>query len=375
MNNALLIIADSEHDADMLYASGLFVPDPFIAIALDGQWHGLFSPLEVDRAAKASRFTETHLDSPWRSAAETRNWPGLAGCAAAFLSARNIQSITVPPSFPLRYADQLRSWGFAVNAAAEAFFPQRAVKSASEIKHLARAERLTRQSMQQGEQYLGRCSIGDDGILRDPESSKKVKSADVRRAIETFLIGQGAMPAHTIVACGKEGADPHNIGSGYIRAGELIIIDIFPRVLATGYWGDMTRTYVKGRASSEQKKMYNTVREGQDIGLSMIAAGVDGANIHAAITAHFDAQGFKTGIVRGKQGGFFHGTGHGVGLEIHESPRISTRGDILKANQVVTCEPGLYYPHIGGVRLEDMVAVRDGGCDNLTRYKRKLEIS
>jgi len=374
MNRARLIIADSEHCADMLYASGLFVPDAFIAVELDGAWHGLLSPLEVDRATKSSSFAQTHLDSPWRIAAEQQQWTGLAGCAAAFLQHHNRDSIIVPPAFPLQYADQLRQWGFTLQAADDNFFPQRAIKSEIEIKHLAGAERLTRQSMQQGENYLKQCSIGNDGILRDPDSGKKVKSADVRRAIETFLIGRGAMPAHTIVACGREGADPHNIGSGYIRAGELIIIDIFPRVLASGYWGDMTRTYVKGKANTEQKKMYNTVREGQDIGLSMMAAGVDSVAIHTAITNHFDAQGFKTGMVRGKQGGFFHGTGHGVGLEIHEAPRVSTRGEVLKPGHVVTCEPGLYYAHIGGVRLEDMVVIRDGGCDNLTNYKRRLEI-
>ncbi|TLS74532.1 aminopeptidase P family protein [Mariprofundus erugo] len=374
MKNARLIIADSEHDADMLYASGMFVPDPFIAIELDGAWHGLFSPLEVDRARKASRFAHIHLDSDWRVIAENKGWSGLAGCAAAFLDAGGAREIRVPASFPLLHADRLRSWGFTVSASPDGFFPDRAIKSETEIGHLAQAERLTRQSMQQGEHYLARCSIGDDGILRDPDSGKKVKSDDVRRVIETFLIGKGAMPAHTIVACGREGADPHNTGSGYIRAGELIIIDIFPRVLTTGYWGDMTRTYVKGKASTAQKKMYQAVREGQAIGLSMVAAGVDGSAIHQAITDHFHAAGFTTGIVKGKQTGFFHGTGHGVGLQIHEAPRISIRSDILRAGQAVTVEPGLYYPGVGGVRLEDLVVVRDGGCDNLTNYKCTLEI-
>ncbi|MDQ6969862.1 MAG: M24 family metallopeptidase, partial [Mariprofundus sp.] len=168
---------------------------------------------------------------------------------------------------------------------------------------------------------------------------------------------------------------PHNIGSGFIRARQTIIIDIFPRVLKTGYWGDMTRTYVKGTASTAIKRLYRTVREGQDIGLSMVAEGVDGAVIHRKITDHFDRQGYPTKMIRGKQTGFFHGTGHGVGLQIHEAPRISVRSDILKANQVVTVEPGLYYPGLGGIRLEDMVIVRKGGCDNLTNYKRRLEIA
>ncbi|MDQ6968780.1 MAG: M24 family metallopeptidase, partial [Mariprofundaceae bacterium] len=132
--------------------------------------------------------------------------------------------------------------------------------------------------------------------------------------------------------------------------------------------------YVKGKAPTALKKMYQTVREGQDIGLNSVANGARGTKIHHAILDHFDNQGFKTGLKGGKQTGFFHGTGHGVGLEIHESPRISVRDDILQTNQVVTVEPGLYYPNIGGIRLEDMVVVRENGCENLTKHPRKLEI-
>jgi len=373
-SSARLMIADSEHDADMLYATGMFVPDAFIAIEIDGRWHGLLSPLEVDRARKQARLDEVHLDTDWRAQAATLSRSGLAAVAAAFLHAKGISDIQVPAHFPFGYAEQLRSWGFTIAPVNGAFFPSRIIKNNSEINALGRAEQLTRKAMQQAESYLAACGIGDDGILRDHDSGKKVKSADVRRVIETFLIGQGAMPAHTIVACGREGADPDNIGSGFIRARQTSIIDIFPRVLKTGYWGDMTRTYVKGKASPELKKLYRTVREGQDIGLSMVAAGVNGADIHGAITAHFDKQGFPTRTIRGKQSGFFHGTGHGVGLEIHEAPRISTSNDVLQAGQVVTVEPGLYYPGLGGVRLEDMVVVRDGGCDNLTRHKRQMVI-
>ncbi|ATX81558.1 Xaa-Pro aminopeptidase [Mariprofundus ferrinatatus] len=374
MTEARLIIADSEHDADMLYVAGIFVPDAFIAVEMNSEWHGLFSPLEVDRARKDSNFDHIHLDALFRLSAENAGRSGLAAVAAAFLEERKLKKIEVPPHFPFGYAEQLKSWGFEVRASEGAFFPERAVKTELEIRHLAYAEKLTRQSMMQAENYLAACSVGSDGILRDSQSGKKVKAADVRRAIETFLIGNGAMPAHTIVACGKEGADPHNVGSGFIRAHQPIIIDIFPRVLSTGYWGDMTRTYVKGKATPEVRKLYNTVREGQDIGLSMVQAGIDGSAVHQAITTHFDRQGYPTKMIRGRQTGFFHGTGHGVGLQIHEAPRISVKSDILKAGQVVTVEPGLYYPGLGGVRIEDMVVVRGGGCDNLTNHKRRLEI-
>jgi len=378
MTEAHLMIAGSEHDADMLYVAGMFVPDAFIAIQIAGAWHGLFSPLEVGRAEKQSGFRHVHLDTTWRTIAKEQGRQGLASVAAAFLEDKGIRSIRVPGHFPLAYAEQLRQWGFGVAAVEGAMFPARAVKSEHEIQCLARAERLTRQSMQQAEAFLAACSIGNDGILRSSASAEnpnqKVKSADVRRVIETYLIGKGAMPAHTIVACGREAADPHNIGTGYIRAGKLIIIDIFPRVLSTGYWGDMTRTYVKGKAGPDIAKMYRTVREGQDIGLDMVCEGIDGEIIHRSILAHFDKQGFATGLKKGKQQGFFHGTGHGVGLEIHEMPRISMQPCILQAGQVVTVEPGLYYPALGGVRLEDMVVVRANGCDNLTRHPRRLEI-
>lgn len=372
---AKLIIADSEHHADMLYVSGIFVPDAFIAIQIKDQWHALLSPLEVDRAKQHSKFDHTHLDTPWRQLASKQQRQGLAATAAAFLSNQQITNLEVPANFPLHYADQLRSWGFTVTANSGSLFPERTIKSEKEIQQLATAEQLTRQSMIAAEEFLASCHIGADLILREANSQNKVKAADVRRVIEVFLIANGAMPAHTIVACGKEGADPHNIGEGYIYAHQPIIIDIFPRLLSSGYWGDMTRTYVKGRASSDVKRIYQTVREGQQIGLSMVADGVDGMAIHHAIQQFFDAQGFPTKIIDGKQSGFFHGTGHGVGLEIHESPRISTTPYTLQCGEVVTVEPGLYYPGLGGVRLEDMVAVRQQGCDNLTNHPCTLEIA
>jgi len=360
----------------MLYISGLFVPDPFIVIGMNNAWHGLLSPLEVDRARKTSRLDHIHLDTLWREKAKELGWEmNLAGIAAAFLHGHGIRSAQVPGSFPLQFADQLRSWGFEIRPSEGTLFPQRAIKSEAEIAQLSKAERLTRQAMAAAESFLGESGVGDDGILRHPDVKGRVKSAHLRAVIETFLISKGAVPSHTIVACGIEAADPHQIGSGFLKAHQAIIVDIFPRLVSTGYWGDMTRTFVKGKASSELRKIYRTVREGQDIGLTMVCDGASGLKIHKAIQNHFTEQGFFTGMRRGKQVGFFHGTGHGVGLDVHEAPRISLRDDALKTGHVVTVEPGLYYPDIGGVRLEDLVVVRKDGCDNLTRFRRKLEIS
>lgn len=375
-SEAKLIIAASETCADMLYASGIFVPDPFIAICIGHTWHGLFSPLEVDRAKKTSRLNCVHLDEPWREKANQQGLkPGLAATAAAFLREHGVSKLLVPMDFPLAFADYLRSWDFEVTSPSGDFFPERAVKDNHEIQQLRRAVRMTRQSMRQAQNFLAEANIGQDGILRHPLKNTRLKSEHVRSVIETYLVSRGARPAHTIVACGRQAADPHNIGHGFLRANQPIIIDIFPRMMDTGYWGDMTRTFVKGKASPALKKLYRTVREGQDIGLNMVAAGVNGADVHKTILTHFENRGFPTGTKNGKQVGFFHGAGHGLGLDIHENPRISTQKSQLQAGHVVTVEPGLYYPDLGGVRLEDVVVVREGGCENLTLYPRRFEIS
>lgn len=372
---AKLLISDSERNADMLYVSGLFVPDPFVVIGLDKTWHGFFSPLEVDRAKKESGLDQLHLDTPWHQKASILGWTGLAGVAATFLHEQSIKKIMVSSDFPLGYAQQLTTYGFEIEAVEGSLFPQRAVKTAREITCLQHAENVARSAMKVAESFLADCCVaGNDSVLRDASTGYRLKSGHLRAKIEAHIITKKATPSHTIVACGREGADPHNVGSGYLRANEPIIVDIFPRMQTTGYWGDMTRTYVRGKASDRVRKMYKAVREAQDIGLDMVKDGVNGADIHQSICRYFEASGFSTHIKRGRQNGFFHGTGHGVGLDIHESPRISRRGQTLEEGHVVTIEPGLYYPGIGGVRLEDLVVVRKDGCDNLTRHPRRLEI-
>ena len=384
MSTAKLLISDSEHHADMLYVSGLFVPDAFIVIGIEQEntttWHGLLSPLEVDRAKTQSKLDEVHLDTIWHDKAKENGWQrSLSTAAAAFLHEQQIKNITVPADFPLLYANELSALGFEIAPSPASLFPERIIKSETEIAQLAHAEKLTAQSMLQAETFIAACGINNAGLVIFPSSHEQagevVTSEAIRAVIETFLIGQGAVPSHTIVACGTQSADPHNMGSGEIAAHQPIIIDIFPRLVASGYWGDMTRTYVKSKASPELKKMYQTVLEGQSMGLDMVQTGADTSMIHQNITTHFDKQGFKTGIVNGKQGGFFHGTGHGVGLDIHEAPRVSKNGAILEERMVVTVEPGLYYAHIGGVRLEDLVVVRENGCDNLTNFHRTLELN
>jgi Xaa-Pro aminopeptidase len=187
-------------------------------------------------------------------------------------------------------------------------------------------------------------------------------------------MAEGCLPSHTICAPGDQAVDPHEEGRGPIRAHTPIVMDIFPRSESTGYYGDLTRTVVRGRASPRLHELYAVVHEGVRLGHGLVKDGAEGLEIHRRIQALFDRQGYPTGVKAGRMQGFFHGTGHGLGLEIHEPPSIGKRLSTLRAGHVVTVEPGLYYLGLGGVRLEDVALVTRRGSRNLTRVLKHLEI-
>ena len=186
----------------------------------------------------------------------------------------------------------------------------------------------------------------------------------------------GYTASRTIIACGIQCAAPHNIGSGPVKAGEPVVADIFPRSDASGYWGDMTRTFLKGKAPKSLMRAYNAVKKASETAMSMIRAGVIAADVHTAASETMAELGFRTG--RGRDGmpcGFIHGLGHGVGLEIHEGPRVSPLNrKPLRSGNVISVEPGLYYPEWGGIRLEDLVVVTKDGYRNFNSMEKEFEI-
>ncbi len=183
------------------------------------------------------------------------------------------------------------------------------------------------------------------------------------------------MPLTPLWPGGEQACDPHQVGYGRLRAREPIIIDVFPRSQRTGYFGDITRTVVKGRASEAVRKLYDTVERGQDVAFEAMRHNMRTADIHQKVQDLFASEGYKTGRQNGRMQGFFHGTGHGVGMEIHEAPRMGSNSkDKLLTGHVVTIEPGLYYSGLGGVRLEDMAQVTSNGPRNLTKFEKVLEV-
>ena len=200
-------------------------------------------------------------------------------------------------------------------------------------------------------------------------------SERLQSAIEMACLAAGAVSSGTIAAGGDQACDPHQRGSGPLRPNELIIVDVFPRVSATGYFGDMTRTFLRGRASDRQRELVAAVRAAQLAALKKVRAGVDGRAVHLKVVEVFEARGFKTEIGKSGSTGFFHGTGHGVGLAIHEPPRMNkTANIVLKKGSVVTVEPGLYYPGLGACRIEDVVQVTGGAPRLLSSYPYDWEL-
>jgi Xaa-Pro aminopeptidase len=278
----------------------------------------------------------------------------------------------VPSNFPVGLADKLRRLGVRVAASTTSFFPEREVKSPDEIHEISRAQRAAEAGME-----AATAMIRESRIVRGwlYHGGAKLTAELVRERIAASAMRHGCLTSHTIVACGEQTCDPHEEGHGPLRAHQPLILDIFPRLQRSGYWGDITRTVVRGKASDSVKSLHAAVFAGQSLALQQIRAGVRGDAIHETILGEFQRRGFQTGVQNGRRQGFFHGTGHGVGLEIHELPRLSARGQApLKAGHVVTVEPGLYYSGTGGVRIEDLIVVSKGGFRNLTRLPKFLEI-
>ncbi len=371
----LLIFAASEHDADMLYAVGMFVPDPFIYLRLRNRDYIVISDLEIDRArAQASHcrvLSLSHYQEKLKRGGA--KMPGVAQIIAEILREHRVRQVAVPYSFPSGLALQLRACKIAVHPREGAFFPAREQKAPAEVKKISAALMMAEVGMAEAMQVLHACRIAKDRRLMYHEVP--LTSEKLRAVIDTAIIRANGVASHTIVAGGRQGCDPHEPGYGPLRAHEPIILDIFPRSQKTGYFGDITRTVVRGRASEAVRKLYNTVHEGQKIAFKKIGAGVPTNEVHRAVQEYFQKQGYQTGRHRGRMQGFFHGTGHGLGLEIHEAPRVgATSIGTLRPGQVVTVEPGLYYPEIGGVRLEDVALVTSGRPRNLTKFEKVLEI-
>ncbi len=375
---AFLQFASSEVDADILYGSGFFAYDPFLYLEHRGRSILVVTDFECDRAR-----TESTADEVWPAgvlaAEDHRNrrkqQPDLTpgGLAAALLRRLKIRRVSVPEQFPVGMARGLERAGFEVSVLDALAYPSRLIKKPEEIAGITRVQRRVERAMRAAEAMLRRSRIAKDRLIL---AGRTLTAEDLRRVINLTLMEADIVAAQTVVAPGDQAVDPHNLGSGPIRPHQPVVIDIFPRSSRTHYFADMTRTLLKGRPSPALRKQYQAVLQAQQTGLAMIRPGVAVRTVHRAVAECLRRLGYPTGERDGRLQGFTHSTGHGVGLEIHEPPKIGIVSPAVRFRRgmVVTVEPGLYYLGTGGVRIEDLVVVEARGIKNLTRYPKKLVV-
>ena len=366
--SADLIIASGEHCADMLYITRLNLPDAFVYLGLPDQKIAIVSDLEYDRsAATAPDYLTVRNRTEFGDSLQSLE---LIQCLQ---QTYKIAEFRVPYDFPAGLIAKLHAAGIKCTAEETSFFPQRNVKDDYEINCIKAAMLVNEKAMQQAFDAIAACSIADNGVLiyqNEPFTSEKLRSI-----IDSTLAANDAIGAGTIAAGGRQSSMPHCRGEGVLYANTPIVIDVFPRMNSTGYYGDLTRTVVKGKAPAIVKKAFDAVKTVRDECKDMLKAGMMGKVPYDHALQRLTELGFPTGSNAKGFYGFFHGLGHGVGLEIHEEPRLSRLAEnVLQVGEVVTVEPGVYYPEWGGIRLEDLAVIEENGCRCLTEIDTFLEI-
>jgi Xaa-Pro aminopeptidase len=370
MSGAMLLVGDSETNQNLYYKTRFLAGDPFIYYEIDGRRLLVVSPMEHGRAQKESIVPEVQTFDDFGYTDMVRESKDPAQSFSQVL--RKIvdgsgDPVRVQATFPVLYADQLRQAGVELAIETKLLSPERRRKSEEEIQAIEEAQRATERAAALAIDIV-RASEDVRGILHFkgiPLTSERLSGE-----IELSLTRDGFDPSTPVVAGGPGAADPHWRGSGPLRAGEAIVIDIFPRSKSTRYFADMTRTVVRGEPHEPLQAMYDAVVAALDCALGTIKAGVSGKEVHEAALKTLRSHGFQ-----GDTGPRMnHGTGHGVGLDIHEGPSLGVTDLPLAEGDVVTVEPGLYDPAIGGVRVEDLVVVTAEGYRNLTRFSREFRI-
>ncbi|MGQ0793259.1 MAG: M24 family metallopeptidase [Deltaproteobacteria bacterium] len=371
-NAATLIIDSTENSADLLYRCQFHAPDPVIFIEYAGKRIIVLSDLEIDRGRAEADVDVVLSLSEYRKKSAGGAPASYSGVVDAVFAEFQIKEALVPGGFPIKYADELRAMGYKISyKPTEPYFEGRLRKTPEQVNHIRRALRKTAEAMNLATGMVAASEIRGKKLYLE---GAILTSERVKGEINAYLSKQGYTASHTIVACGAHSAMPHHRGEGAIFAGKSVVIDIFPRSQESGYFGDMTRTVVKGEPPARLEAMYEAALEGQKLGISLIRHGARAREVHEAIVESFSRAGFKTGLQSGRMQGFIHSTGHGLGLEIHEPPRIGMGDETLEEGNVVTVEPGLYYAKLGGIRIEDVVLVTRDGCVNLTKCPKRFRV-
>jgi Xaa-Pro aminopeptidase len=353
------------------------IGDPFLYVERNGSRHVVVSSLELDRVRAIPGGPKAH-------AYEEFGWDELIaqglpreevelGTAVNVCRALGVEDAVVPSTFPLECADRLREAGVQLRADHQAFARRRRVKNDVELAGMRRAQRSAEAAMDAARDLLRRAEPNGSGLVVD---GRPLTSERIKEALNAVFAARGMVADEFIVAHGRQSAVGHDMGSGQIAPGEPIVIDLWPKDPQTACYADMTRTFVVGEPPDEIVTYHRLCKEALDRSLASVRPGVAGTELFRLVCDIFHGAGYPTQLSKQPgevlENGFYHGLGHGVGLEVHEEPWLGRAPGELLAGDVVTLEPGLYRHGYGGVRLEDLVLVIDDGAENLTDYPYDL---
>lgn len=374
----VLLFGESYHHPNIFYRTGVLVPDPVVVVDRGGDDVVLWtSVMEEARARREARVREVRSTAEVEEQAAARRQGGEDGWGpllAAICEEHGLTSVSVDTDFPALLADHLRSAGTEVHPRTDLYRRERRIKTPEEAAKIAATELAGMEALQRAIDIVAEADIRDGLLWRD---GRPLSGRDLVVAVETRLLELGCTTTDSICCGGPESADPHRTTSPTLRVGLPIVLDIYPFDKITRYWGDMTRTVVRGSPPAEVEAMWEATLEAQEAGLAAVRPGANGRDVHYACCEVFARRGYgslaKPYRHIDSPARFIHGTGHGVGLEIHEFPRVGDVDVTLEEGDVVTVEPGLYDPRFGGVRIEDLVVVTAEGHRNLTTLPKRFD--
>lgn len=346
------------------------VSDPVFFLEHKGEKRVFLSNLELDAFREVGNSDVEAVDvGLLADRAAQKTGDRTANLALTILETYGVtEPVSVPANFPVALADTIRKNTTQLTAV-QHWAPERIRKSPTEISSIKENFVHTTKAYEYIEQVLRESVIEGDVLLYN---GTELTSEFLRREVSKILLEYDLIsPEGLIISCGAHAAMPHHSGAGPIRPHKTVIVDIFPQSTANHYFADMTRTYVKGEPSESVQKMYEAVREAKRASLAALKPGISTQSVYEISADVIRKRGFDVG-----EKGYIHSLGHGLGIEVHELPTMSPRSDaVLESGNVVTIEPGLYYPEYGGIRIEDTVVITEDGYENLTNYPQKWHIS
>jgi Xaa-Pro aminopeptidase len=373
----VLIHGDTVRSPELRHEVPVLIPDAFLYAEKDGRRTVVLHSLEVPRVREEAPELQIvpleQLGSDELYSQGKQGWEIELELALRACRELGVTQATVPASFPVGHADHLRANGVDIAVDRDFFNDRRRSKNETELRGIRNAQRACEAALDVSRELLRRAQANGGGLEVDGEP---FTSERLKRVIEEVFADHGVEGSDMIVAHGPQSAVGHNMGSGQIAPNEPIVFDLFPKDKATGCYADMTRTYVVGEPSEELRKWYDLVKQALEVSTAGVKPGVNGRSLYEQVCNIFQDAGYKTQLNKEPgevlEDGFFHGLGHGVGLEVHELPNMGRVGHDLVPGDVITIEPGLYRSGYGGLRLEDLVLVTKDGYEVITDYPYDL---